>query len=179
MGPTTLDVLDEGQFELLPVGELPDHRRDSLEASQSGRLDAAFPCNNAVAVERLGHQDGLQDPVIGDARCQRFKVRMGHVTARLVRVDVDLVEWDLVRAGQGPLARWNERRKPAPKGGPRPSGTHWTPAGWVAGALVGSGGVPAPLLVITGIGSRAGFESGVAAGSTAHSRARNSRENAP
>ena len=63
-----LEVLDEGQLELLPIGELADDRRDALEAGEPGRPEPALAGDELVAVEGLGDEDRLEDAVLADAR---------------------------------------------------------------------------------------------------------------
>ena len=59
-----LDVLDEGQLELIAIGELADDRRDPLEAGQLGGPDATFAGDELIAVEDLGHEDRLEHAVV-------------------------------------------------------------------------------------------------------------------
>ena len=47
-----LEVLDEGELELVPVGELADDGGDALEAGEPGRPEAALAGDELVAVER-------------------------------------------------------------------------------------------------------------------------------
>ena len=70
-----LEVLDERELELLAVGELADDRRDPLEAGQPGGPDASLAGDELVAVERLGHEDRLEDAVLADARGERRERR--------------------------------------------------------------------------------------------------------
>ena len=84
-----LEVLDEGELELLAIGELADDRRDAVEA---GRLRGAQPPlagDELVAVDRLGDEDRLEDAVLGDARGQRREALGVEPLARLVRVRRD------------------------------------------------------------------------------------------
>ena len=104
----TLDVLDQCQLELLAIGELADHGRDSLEAGQAGSLDPALAGHDPVTVKRLGHQDRLEDAVIGDARRKRLEVGMFDVTAGLVRVGPNLAERDLMGTGLSFVAGWDQ-----------------------------------------------------------------------
>ena len=93
-----LDVLDECELELLAIGELADHRGNSLESGEASGLDAALTGDDPVAVERLGDEDRLEDAVVGDARSERLEVGVLDVAPGLVRVDPDLAERDLAGA---------------------------------------------------------------------------------
>ena len=66
-----LQVLDQRDLELRAVVELADDRRDPLEAGRDGRSQAPLPGDELVAVDGLGDEDRLQDPVLADARGQR------------------------------------------------------------------------------------------------------------
>ena len=66
-----LEVLDEGELELVAVGELADDRRDAFEAGGLRGPEATLAGDELVAVDRLGHEDRLEDAVLGDARGQR------------------------------------------------------------------------------------------------------------
>ena len=48
-----LEVLDERELELIAIGELPDDRRDPLEAGCLGGAEAALAGDQLVAVDRL------------------------------------------------------------------------------------------------------------------------------
>ena len=113
-----LDVLDERQLELLAIGQLADHGWNALEAGEAGRPDATLAGHDPVAVERFRDEDRLEDAVIGDAGRQGFEVGVLHVAPRLVRVDPDLAERDLLGAGRGVVARRDQRRQAAPQAGP-------------------------------------------------------------
>ena len=62
-----LEVLDEGELELIAIGELADDRRDPLEAGRLGRTESALAGDELVAVDGLGDEDRLEDPVVDDA----------------------------------------------------------------------------------------------------------------
>ncbi len=62
-----LEVLDESELELRAIGQLSDHGRDPLEPGELRGAKAALSSDQLVAVERLGHEDGLDDPVLADA----------------------------------------------------------------------------------------------------------------
>ena len=66
-----LEVLDERELELVAVGELADDRRDAFEAGGLRGPEPALAGDELVAVEGLGHEDRLDDAVLGDARRQR------------------------------------------------------------------------------------------------------------
>ena len=65
-----LQVLDQGELELIAIGELPDHRRDAFESGRLCGPETSLAGHELVAVHRLGDQDGLDDAVLRDARSQ-------------------------------------------------------------------------------------------------------------
>jgi hypothetical protein len=85
----SLDVLDERDLELVPVSQLPDERRDPLEAREARGPHAALSGDELIAVEGLGDEHRLQDAVLADARGQLLKAGVVHVPPRLVRVGGD------------------------------------------------------------------------------------------
>jgi hypothetical protein len=94
-----LKVLDEGELELVAVRELADQGGDAVEAGGLGGSKAAFPSHELVAVDRLRHQDRLEDAVLSDACRQRGEALLVEPLARLMRVWLDAVRRDLERAG--------------------------------------------------------------------------------
>ena len=68
-----LEVLDERELELLAVGELADDRRDPVQAGRDRGPEATLAGDELVAVEGLGHEDRLDDAVLGDARRERAR----------------------------------------------------------------------------------------------------------
>ena len=81
-----LDVLDERELELVPIGELAHQGGDALEAGEASRADTSLPGDELVAVDGLGHEDGLEDAVLADARAERLEAGVVDAVARLVRV---------------------------------------------------------------------------------------------
>ena len=63
-----LEVLDQGELELLAIGELADDGGDPLEAGRLGGSEPPFAGDELVAVEGLRDEDRLQDAVLADAR---------------------------------------------------------------------------------------------------------------
>ena len=94
-----LEVLDEGELELLPVGELPNDRRDALQAGHAGCANAPLAGDELVAVDRLGDEDRLDHAVLADALGEAREGVVVHPQARLARVLADPRERDLDRAG--------------------------------------------------------------------------------
>jgi hypothetical protein len=94
-----LEVLHEGELELILFAGLPNDGGDPIEPSHPGGAQAALTGDEAVAVQRLGHQDGLQDAVGGDARRELLQRLVLEGRSWLVGVGLDLVERDLGRAG--------------------------------------------------------------------------------
>ena len=84
-----LQVLDEGELELLAVRELADDGGDPLEAGGDGGSKPSLAGDELVAVEDLGHEDRLDDPVLGDARRERGELVRHRTCAGLVRVRAD------------------------------------------------------------------------------------------
>jgi hypothetical protein len=62
-----LDVLHEGDGQLIALGHLADDRRYAVEAGDLGRTDAALTGHELVAIEHLGDEDRLENAVDGDA----------------------------------------------------------------------------------------------------------------
>src|SRR5947207_6707106 len=63
-----LQVLDQRQLELLAIGKLANDRRDPLEAGHPRGTDASLAGDELITVDRLGHEDRLDDAVLLDAR---------------------------------------------------------------------------------------------------------------
>ena len=59
-----LEVLDEGELELVAVGELADDRGDAFETGRLRSPEPALPGDELVAVDRLGDEDRLEDAVL-------------------------------------------------------------------------------------------------------------------
>ena len=115
-----LEVLDEGELELVAIRELADDRRDALEAGQLAGAESPFAGDELVAVEGLGHEDRLEHAVLADARGQALELGVVHALAGLARVGADPVERDVAGAG----ACWlrcgisDDRPRPRPSGAP-------------------------------------------------------------
>ncbi len=108
-----LEVFHEGELELILLAGLPNDGGDPIEPSHPGGPQAALTGDEAVAVQRLGDQDGLQDAVGGDARRELGERLVLEGGSWLVWVALDLVERDLGRAGRRGDGLWDESRKPA------------------------------------------------------------------
>ena len=65
-----LKVLDQGELELVAVRELTHDRRDAIEARGLGRPEPALAGDKLITLDRLGHEDRLDDSVFTDARGQ-------------------------------------------------------------------------------------------------------------
>ena len=114
-----LDVLDDGQLELVAVGELPDHRRDALQTGRAGRADPALAGDQDVTVEGLRHDHRLQDPVLAHAGGQRRQLLLVHVATWLIRIRGDpsqrhIVDADVHRSGR------DQGREPSAQSGGGP-----------------------------------------------------------
>ena len=59
-----LEVLDERELELLRLGQLADDGRNTLEARESRRPKPPLAGDEAIAIERLGDNDRLDDAVL-------------------------------------------------------------------------------------------------------------------
>ncbi len=59
-----LEVLDQRELELVAVGELADDGRDALEPGRWRGPQPALAGDELVAVDRLGHEDRLEDAVL-------------------------------------------------------------------------------------------------------------------
>ena len=60
----TLEVLDEGELQLLAIGELTDDRGDPFETGRLRRPETPFAGDELVAVEGLRDEDRLQDAML-------------------------------------------------------------------------------------------------------------------
>ena len=94
-----LEVLHEGKFQLVPVGELPDDRGDPIEPGSLRRTQATLPRHQLVAVDRFRHQDGLDDPVLGNARRERGEAGRIESLAWLMRIRTNTGGGDLEDGG--------------------------------------------------------------------------------
>ena len=94
-----LQVLDEGELQLVAIGELPDDGRDTLEAGRDRGSQPTLPGDELVPVEDLGHEDRLDDAVFGHARGERGELVRIPGASRLVRVRADPPGRDLEDAG--------------------------------------------------------------------------------
>ena len=119
-----LQVLDQRELELCLLVELADDGRDAIEAGRGRGPESALPGDEAVAIDRLGHEDRLEDAVLEDARGQRREVRLVEVPSWLVRVVADPGDGDLRGVGMPTGALRDEGRQPATKtlGSVRPDG---------------------------------------------------------
>ena len=110
-----LEVLDQGELELIAIGELAHESRDAVEPGGLGRPKPPLTGDELVAVDRLGHEDRLEDAVLGDARRERRETVRIEPLARLMRVGLDPRGRDLERPGlSGARCGMSEAR-------PRPS----------------------------------------------------------
>ena len=82
----TLEVLDERELQLLGIRELTDDRRDPFEA------------NEPVSLDRLGHENGLDDAVLENAVAEAPQRLFVDSPARLVGVRHDAANRDLDRS---------------------------------------------------------------------------------
>ena len=110
-----LEVLDERELELIAIGELAHERRDALEAGGLGRPQAPLAGDELVAVDRLGHEDRLEDAVLGDARRERREAVRIEALARLMRVGLDPRDRDLEGPGLSGAPLRDERGQAAPE----------------------------------------------------------------
>ena len=81
-----LEVLDERELELIAIGQLAHERRDPVEAGGLRRAQPPLTGDELVAVDRLGHEDRLEDAVLRDARRERRETVRIEPLARLMRV---------------------------------------------------------------------------------------------
>ena len=107
-----LEVLHERQLELMLVGELANDRRDAHEPGQARGADATLARDELVALEGLGHEDGLEDTVRGDAGREGLQLGPVDRAAGLVGVGNDPVERDLGRRLDRAGSTRDERREP-------------------------------------------------------------------
>ena len=91
----TLDVLDEGDGQLVAFGHLADDRRNVVQAGHLSGPDPSLAGHELVAVQDLGDDHRLEDAVDGDAAGQRFEGLLLDALARLVRVAADARDRDL------------------------------------------------------------------------------------
>ena len=95
----SLQVLDERELELVAIRQLAHQRRDPVEAGGLRRTEPPLTGDELIAVDRLGHEDGLEDAVLRDARGQRRETVGIEALARLMRVGLDARGRDLERPG--------------------------------------------------------------------------------
>ena len=81
-----LQVLDQRELELVAIGELAHDCRDAFEAGGLRGPEPALAGDELVAVDRLGHEDRLDDAVLADARGQGRQAVGVEPLAWLVRV---------------------------------------------------------------------------------------------
>jgi hypothetical protein len=110
----SLEVFDKGHLELLPIGELANDCRDPFEARHLTRSEPTLTGDELVAIDRFGHEDRLEDPVLADARRQRLELGGIHPLSRLAGVRSDARKRDLGRRYLLTALR-NERREAAPE----------------------------------------------------------------
>src|SRR2546430_16014558 len=94
-----LQLPDTCELQLIGVGGLANDGRDSLEPRKLSRPDAALPGDELITVERLRHENGLEDAVLPDARGELFDCLLVNRTSRLVRIPADAYDRDLGRRG--------------------------------------------------------------------------------
>ena len=110
-----LEVLDEGDLELVAIGELADHRGNALEPGQLAGPEAPLTGDELVAVERLGDEDGLEHAVLADARCERLELVRVEPLARLAGIRLDPRDRDLGQAASAGRAAGSGRTRPRPR----------------------------------------------------------------
>ena len=108
-----LEVLDECELELLAIGELPDDRRDPLESGCLGGTEPPLAGDELVAVDGLGHEDRLEDPVLDDALGERRELIGIEPLPWLVRVRADPGDRDVDRRRLARAALRDERGQAA------------------------------------------------------------------
>ena len=79
------------------------------------RREPAFAGDQLVAVDRLGHEDGLEHAVLADARCERRRAPPVELSAGLVRVRPDALDRDLDSAARAGRALRDQRGEAAAK----------------------------------------------------------------
>lgn len=102
VGP--LEVLDERELELCAIGQLADHGGDPLEPRHLGCPDPPLAGHELVPVEDLGDEDGLDDPVLGDARRELRQGLLLDLPAGLIGIALDPGQGDLDGGGRGLVA---------------------------------------------------------------------------
>src|SRR5262249_46799538 len=85
------------ELELVAVSELPDDRRDPLEADDPGGPYASLAGDEGVAVDGLGHEDRLDDAMLADALGKAGQGFVVHPQARLAWVLADAGKRDVDR----------------------------------------------------------------------------------
>jgi hypothetical protein len=103
-----LKILDQRDLELLAISKLPHDRGDPLKTGELARPEPTLSGDELVAVERLGHEDRLQDAVLADARRKVFQIGIVDALARLSRIRAHPIDRDL-RAAVFMGALWDER----------------------------------------------------------------------
>ena len=123
-----LDVLHERQLQLLPVGRrAADDGRDAGQAGDPRGAQASLAGDEPVAVDRLLHDDRLEDAVGLDAAGQRLERFLFRVRSRLGRIQRDLLDRDLHRGWTGRTLRDERRETAAEPAGPSAEAGHAAP----------------------------------------------------
>jgi hypothetical protein len=84
-----LEVLYERELELVSIRELPNDRGDPVETGKLGGAEASLAGDELVAVNRLDHEDRLQDAMGGNARSEGLELRLTDPLTGLARVRPD------------------------------------------------------------------------------------------
>ena len=93
-----LDVLDEGHFEQLVVGDVANRDGDFEEAGALGRAPTALAGDDLVVRARATDENRLNHPVTADRLCEFFEPRLVERHARLARIRDEQIEVELERA---------------------------------------------------------------------------------
>jgi hypothetical protein len=109
-----LEILNDGDFHRLLIGDLAKDCGDSCLPGSPGRTPAAFSCDELkAAIGEWAHQDGLDYAVRSDGSGQLRQLLLIDMGAGLKWIAIDLVNVDLERPTA--FGSWNGSLDPRKK----------------------------------------------------------------
>jgi len=90
-----MDVLDEGDLELLLFGDVPNEDGDLAQAGSLGGPPTAFPDDDLIVIVLGGHDDRLHDARLLDRLGEFVNRLVVELDPRLKGVGLDVLEIEL------------------------------------------------------------------------------------